>query len=112
MSDPGFLPELPDGYHWQLCVGDSNGGRDITGDYYAECDANEARIWPEDGEPVLVLMRTGDFGYWGPTGVDGEGGLRKWEIVGQCPDGLMEWEQFETLSQIPHRIKLEEVPAS
>lgn len=98
-----FLPELPDGYSWQLCTED---GRDCTGDYLAECDAVEARIWCENGDPVLVLKRTGDFGYWGPGGVDGEGGLRKWTIEGHAPDGLMDWEQFETLSQIPHRINL------
>lgn len=104
MSLPQFLPDLPAGYRWQLCVGDSNGGREVTHDYYAESDANEARIWSDGaGEPELVLMRTGDFGYWG------EKGLRKWEIVGQCPDGLMAWEQFETLSDVARRIQLPEV---
>lgn len=102
MSD--FLPELPSGYHWQLC--DSASNRDITGDYLAECYADEARIWCENGDPVLVLKRTGDFGYWGPGGVDGEGGLRKWVIEGQAPPGLHDWEQFETLSSIPHRLSL------
>jgi hypothetical protein len=97
------LPELPNDYHWQLTTEDR---RDCTGNYLAECDAYEARIWCENGDPVLVLKRTGDFGYWGPGGVDGEGGLRKWAIVGHAPEGLHDWEQFETLSQIPHRLSL------
>jgi len=97
------LPELPEQYHWQLITED---GRDCTGDYLAECDAYKARIWCENGDPVLVLKRTGDFGYWGPGGVDGEGGLRKWTIEGHPPEGLHDWEQFETLSSIPHRLSL------
>jgi hypothetical protein len=97
------LPELPSDYHWQLITEDR---RNCTDDYLAECDAVEARIWCENGDPVLVLKRTGDFGYWGPGGVDGEGGLRKWTIEGHAPEGLMDWEQFETLSQITYRITL------
>jgi hypothetical protein len=100
MSD---LPELPSDYHWQLITEDR---RNCTDDYLAECDAVEARIWCENGDPVLVLKRTGDFGHWGPGGVDGEGGLRKWTIEGHAPEGLYDWEQFETLSQITYRITL------
>lgn len=99
-----FLPELPRGYSWQLC--DTVRNQDITANYLAECDADEARIWCENGDPVLVLKRTGDFGFWGSGGVDGEGGLRKWVIVGLAPEGLHDWEQFETLSEIPHRLNL------
>jgi hypothetical protein len=98
-----FLPALPSGYSWALIAED---GRNCTGEYMAEPDAVEARIWCENGDPVLVLKRTGDFGYWGPDGVDGEGGLRKWAIEGHAPQGLYDWEQFETLSEIPHRINL------
>lgn len=95
--DTTFLPELPQGYHWQLCAEDS---REVTSDYYAESDATEARIWHEAGDaPEIVLTRTGEFGYWG------EAGLRKWAIEGECPAGLMEWEQFEVLSEVARRIK-------
>lgn len=98
-----FLPELPAGYRWQLCNADRG---DITGEYLAECEADEARIWSAGDDVMLALKRTGDFGFWGPGGVDGEGGLRKWTIVGQVPEGLHDWEQFETLAQIPHRLSL------
>jgi hypothetical protein len=98
-----FLPELPEGYHWQLITEDR---RDCTAEYMAEPDAVEARLWCDNGDAVVVLKRTGDFGYWGPNGVGGEGGLRKWVIEGQAPQGLYDWEQFETLSQITHRIDL------
>jgi hypothetical protein len=98
MSD--FAPELPEGYHWQFC----KAGDDITGDYYAESDADEARIWCENADLVLCLKRTGDHGYWGEQRQDGEQGLRKWEIEGQAPEGLFSWEQFEVLAGIPQRI--------
>lgn len=101
MTD-SFLPELREGYRWQLTA---EGGWDCTGEYYAETDAVEARIWHED-VPVLVLTRTGDWDYWGSDGIDGTGGLRTWAIQGPAPEGLMDWEQFVTLSQIPHRIHL------
>jgi hypothetical protein len=93
------LPPLAEEYRWQLVAED---GSDCTGDYLGQCYAVEARVWRED-ESVLVLQRKGDFGYWGPNGVDREGGLRKWVIEGPAPDGLMEWEQFEVLGDIPHR---------
>ena len=92
-----FLPDLPSGYHWQLCADDE----DITSDYYAESDATEARIWTETSDLVLHMTRTGDHGYWGMNG------LRKWVIEGQPPEGLMSWEQFETLSDVGHRLHLE-----
>lgn len=95
MSD--FLPPLPAGYCWQLVAED---GRDCTGDYYAETDAVEARIWTDSSDIVLVLKRTGDHGHWGGDG------LRKWEIEGMAPQGLHDWEQFEVLSDIPHRLAL------
>ncbi len=108
MSDSyNFLPDLPDGYHWQVCRGE----QDITGDYYAESEATEARIWTESADLVLCLTRTGDYGYWGADGPDHEGGLRKWQVQGQAPEGLMDWEQFETLSEIGHRLQLEPVEA-
>lgn len=91
---PDFAPKLPDGYHWQF----GKNGNDITGDYYAESDADTARIWCENGDLVLALTRTGDLGYWGKDGP------RKWAIEGQAPEGLHEWEQFEVLADIPHRI--------
>ena len=90
-----FLPKLPEGFRWQLFTED---GCDCTDDYLAECVAHEARIWSVAAEPLLVLQRTGDFGFWG------EEGQRKWVIVGPCPEGLMDWEQFETLSSTTHRL--------
>jgi hypothetical protein len=93
-----FLPKLPEGYSWQLCAEDSH---EVTSDYYAESDAVEARIWHEAGDgPEIVLKRTGEYGHWGAEG------LRKWVIDGPCPAGLMDWEQFETLSEVSRRIKL------
>lgn len=91
---PSTLPVLPDGWRWQLTDNDKN---ECTGSHYAEVDAVEARIWHED-DVLLVLTRTGDFGHWGADG------LRKWAIQGFCPEGLMEWEHFETLSDVAHRL--------
>jgi hypothetical protein len=99
-----FLPELPDGYHWQVWLD----GQDITEDYYAECEADEAFIWTVAPVAMVVhLTRIGDYGYWGADGPDHEGGLRKWQIMNVVPDGLHAWEQFETLAEVGRRIKLE-----
>ena len=67
-----FLPDLPEGYHWQLCNESGN-----------EC--------------------TGDFDH------HGEQGLRKWVVEGRPPEGIKEWEQFESLGEIPHRLDLRPV---
>lgn len=105
-----FLPELPEGYRWQI-IGED--GTEITGDYYAECDAIEARIWAENGDaPELVLTRTGDYGYWGPDGPSHEGGLRQWAIETvpeMTPKGLYHWEQFEVLADVGRRVQLPEI---
>jgi hypothetical protein len=105
-----FLPALPTGYHWQLCGED---GAEITGDYYAECDATEARIWAESGDaPEIVLTRTGSWGYWGPDGPSHEGGLRQWAIetpVEMIPEGLYSGEEFTALADVGRRIKLAEI---
>lgn len=99
-----FLPELPAGYRWQL-IGED--GTEITDDYYAECDAIEARIWTENGDaPELVLTRTGDYGYWGP---DGD---RKWAIETaseMTPKGLYHWEQFDVLADVGRRVQLPDI---
>lgn len=43
-------------FHIQLVSGDT----DITSDFYAELDADEARIWDESGDLILVLVPSGD----------------------------------------------------
>ena len=98
----GFLPNLPTGYIWQLA---RESGDECTGDYYAESDAYLARIWAEGAdEPEIELTRTGAEGFWGREG------LKRWAIASvQVPDGLMDWEEFETLSEVARRIKLESV---
>ncbi len=44
------LPELPDGYHWQLCKGDC----DRTGDLDWR-DADEVRIFHESSDLAIAL---------------------------------------------------------
>lgn len=51
------LPELPAGYHWQLCQGDY----DRTGDIDAD-EADEIRIWAEPSDLALAL--TAKDGGW------------------------------------------------
>lgn len=51
--------------HWQWCQDD----RDITGDYYAEEDATEARQWTETGHLIVAFERTPDG--WVLSGADG-----------------------------------------
>lgn len=98
-----FLPPLRRGYRWQLTA---EGGRDCTEEYFGDCEAVEAKIF-RGSALILTLTRTGDWDYWGPHGVDGDGhGLRKWAIEGPAPEGLMHWEQFYALGQLPHRIQL------
>lgn len=44
------LPDLPNGYSWQLC----RDGRDRTGDLDYR-DADEIRIWHETGDLALAM---------------------------------------------------------
>lgn len=45
--------------HLQFCHED----RDITGEFHREDDADEVRVWEEDGELVAAVTRTSD-GSW------------------------------------------------
>lgn len=45
--------------HWQFCLGD----RDITGEMRASVDADEARLWTEDGILVVALRRNEEIEY-------------------------------------------------
>lgn len=48
------LPELPDGYSWQLCQGewDRTGHIDLA-------DADAVRLWCESGDLAIALTRVG-----------------------------------------------------
>lgn len=51
---PDFSAELPEGWSWQYC----KDGHDISGDFYAEQDADEVRLWIEDGTIMGCWERT------------------------------------------------------
>jgi hypothetical protein len=50
---------------WQYC----RNGYDITGDFYAEQDADRLRAW--DGDFCLIEVRRTSLG-WEPSGGDGD----------------------------------------
>lgn len=53
------LPEVPEGYSWQLCQGDA----DMTGHLLDYRDADEIRLWHEAGDLAIALKARGN-GWW------------------------------------------------
>lgn len=67
----------------QFCAGD----RDITSDMYAEDDATEVRVWPDDGDGCLIAVavdqKTGQWEYaasdYGPPSGDTSQQFASWQ---------------------------------
>jgi hypothetical protein len=73
-----------DTYHVQFCDREAN--QDITGDYRAEDDATEIRLWHVGGMLVLAIEKNSRSGRWHVSGSDyiawagkARGAFRDWK---------------------------------